>query len=82
MKKFSKLNNKNRALWGKKKIMILASYLWLFCLEDGRAYYCLLSVLIFAKTYQIMQKKAFNILEKTFIAIINDLLVMVEYVKS
>jgi len=29
-----------------------------------------------------MQKKAFNILEKTFIAIINDLLVMVEYVKS
>jgi len=49
-------------------------------LEDGRT--IALICPNFRKDISNYAEKAFNILGKTFIAIINDLLVMVEYVKS
>jgi hypothetical protein len=77
VKIFSKLNNKKLCFVRQEEVY--ESFIFMTILLGRRAYYCLLSVLIFVKTYQIMQKKPLIFWKKkTFIAIINDLMVMVK----
>merc|ERR1711974_220143 len=76
VKKFSKPNNKKLCFVRQEEVY--ESFIFMTILLGRRAYYCLLSVLIFVKTYQIMQKKPLIFWKKTFIAIINDLMVMVK----
>ena len=55
VKIFSKLNNKKLCFVRQEEVY--ESFIFMTILLGRRAYYCLLSVLIFVKTYQIMQKK-------------------------